>query len=203
MSCVLSCALEAIRIVDSSVVGYPAEDPGQIPDCEWKLKDLVRITRGFLPPGLFVSVRRPSADAEGHGTGGRSGAEPGRDTEGIVAVVFHRSKDRDAALGAALKASERLASVGKLQHLKILPVDEDRHLAEVLKEMQLGDIVQAAHSPPEETTLEIHSLKGSCGGAHAEPPADAFGFQAAALRVDQELLARPHGGLLPMAASKQ
>ncbi|CAL1126774.1 unnamed protein product [Cladocopium goreaui] len=114
---------KAVRIVDTSVVGYPAEDPGQIKDCEWKLKDLVRITRGFLPQGLFLGVRRQIE-------------EEGRDVEGIVAVVFHRARDRDAALG-------------KLQHLKLLPVDDDRLLDEVLSAEVKDDILLAVHSPPE------------------------------------------------------
>lgn len=113
---------KAIRIVDTSVVGYPAEDPGQVKDCEWKLKDLVRITRGFLPQGLFISVRRQE--------------EEGRDVEGIVVVIFHRARDRDAA-------------IGKLQQLKLLPVDDDRHMDEALQAEVKQDIILAVHSPPE------------------------------------------------------
>lgn len=118
---------KAIRVVDSSVEGYPAEDPGQIPDCEWKLADLVRITRGFLPQGLFISVRRPSEDE-------------GPDVEGVVCVVFHRAKDRDAA-------------IGKLQHLKLLPVDSDGMMEEAITRALEGDLIHATFVPSQAAGL--------------------------------------------------
>lgn len=88
---------------------------------EWELSQLLRLIRSNVPQGLYLSFSKNKDSNEG---------------EDILALVFHREKDREKFLS-------------KLQNLKIAPLQEDTLLQEALKKLLPRGFDMAVYSHTE------------------------------------------------------
>eukprot|EP00930_Biecheleria_cincta_P042924 TRINITY_DN29535_c0_g1_i1.p1 TRINITY_DN29535_c0_g1~~TRINITY_DN29535_c0_g1_i1.p1 ORF type:complete len:2016 (-),score=372.84 TRINITY_DN29535_c0_g1_i1:304-5661(-) len=118
----ITCVMtnKSLSLTDVTVSGYPDSNSGVVN--KWELSQLLRLIKSPVPQGLYLSFPKNKDSNEG---------------EDIVALVFHRQKDRDKFLG-------------KLQKLQAAPMQEDTLLQEALWKLLPDSFTMAVYSDTEE-----------------------------------------------------